>query len=95
MTEKEHPIPAGRDKRIKRQIVTKRIRNEKPEPNTQPWLVTYVEDQVVEHRFNLPVGEKPYIDENGWLQCRNVGTNAKHIRKVRIKRNGAAFYREG
>lgn len=92
MTDPLHPIPKGREK-PKRAKPVRKPKSERPTPNMQPWLVTYQQLETVTHRVVLPVGEEPHLDENGWLQVGNSGTNGKHIGNITIKKNGAPYYK--
>ena len=94
MNDKRHPIPEKRDKDKKHKAVRKPAQKEASKPNMQPWLVTYEEPRIVQHRFSLPVGEEPKINENGWIECNGIATNTKHVSNVQIKKNGAAYYKQ-
>lgn len=93
MNDEKHPIPEGRDKDKKHKVARKQAQKETPKPNMQAWVVTYEEPRIVQHRFSLPVGEEPKVNENGWLECNGIATNTKHVSNVQIKKNGAAYYK--
>jgi hypothetical protein len=49
------------------------------------WVVTYIDedDMLITHKVQQK--ERPFIDDNNWLQVGQVGTNAKHIRNIKIR----------
>ncbi|WP_164506869.1 hypothetical protein [Lapidilactobacillus bayanensis] len=48
------------------------------------WVVTYIDedDMLITHKVQQK--ERPFIDDNNWLQVGQVGTNANHIRNIKI-----------
>lgn len=94
INDQKHPIPEKRDKDKKRKAVRKSAQKETPKPNMQPWLVTYEEPRIVQHRFSLPIGQEPAVNENGWIECNGIATNTKHVSNIQIKKNGAAYYKQ-